>query len=377
MTSVLDNSIKVSEYIAACKEMNIAVLPPDINESNDGFTVVPEGIRFGLAAVKNIGKGFIQKVMAERTAGGPYQSLEDFCDRMLGTDLNKRALENLIKCGAMDCFGLFRSQMLQVYELILDAAADVRRKNVEGQTSLFDLAVEEETPKSHIPIPNIPELSRRDRMMMEKETTGLYLSGHPMDEYRDAVRRAHAVPMGQILEDFAEEGGPHRFHDDQQVTIAGVVQRMKMKTTKNNSMMAYVTLEDDTAAMELLAFSSTLSRSGSYLQENQAIVVQGRISVRDEKEPQLILNSARPLADFEGEAVAAMPTNGTLYLKIPSEESLEFQKTKAILNMFPGSNRVVVVAADTRVRRGTQCMLDQGMVQELRRLLGEMCVVIK
>ena len=386
MTSVLDSSAKLSEYIAECKEWGIALLPPDINESGDQFTPVEGGIRFGLAAVKNIGKGFIQKVVAERIQGGHFTSLEDFCRRMCGIDLNRRALENLIKCGAMDGFGLNRAQMLQIYEMVLDSALDASRRNVEGQMGLFDM-VEEDVPAPSIPVPKIPELSRRELMAMEKEAAGIYLTGHPMDDYRDAVRRAKAVSIGAIVGDFSDAEGPKRFRDDQQVSIAGMVERIKMKTTRNQSMMAYVTLEDDTDSMELLAFSNVLSQFGGYLQENSAVLVQGRISVRDEKEPQLVINAVRPLSDFESasEPEPEEPKKQTLqpapgqklWLKLPSEDSLEYRKTKAVLNMFPGQLPVVLYFTDTKLRRGTQVLAEEEMFSELKAILGEENVVLK
>ncbi|MBE6954965.1 MAG: DNA polymerase III subunit alpha [Ruminococcaceae bacterium] len=386
MTSVLDSSAKLSEYIAECREWGIALLPPDINESGDMFTPVEGGIRFGLAAVKNIGKGFIQKVVAERTQGGRFVSLEDFCRRMCGIDLNRRALENLIKCGAMDGFGLNRAQMLQIYETVLDFALDASRRNVEGQMGLFDM-VEDDVPAPSIPVPNIPELSRRELMAMEKDAAGIYLTGHPMDDYRDAVRRAKAVSIGAILADFSDAEGPKQFRDDQQVYIAGMVERIKMKTTRNQSMMAYVTLEDDTDTMELLAFSNVLSQFGGYLQENNAVLVQGRISVRDEKEPQLVINAVRLLSDFDGAAEPEpelpkkkdiTPTPGQkLWLKLPSEDSLEYRKAKAVLNMFPGQLPVVLYFADTKLRRGTQVMAAGDMFEELKGILGDENVVLK
>ena len=386
MTSVLDSSAKLSEYIAECREWGIALLPPDINESGDMFTPVEGGIRFGLAAVKNIGKGFIQKVVAERTQGGRFVSLEDFCRRMCGIDLNRRALENLIKCGAMDGFGLNRAQMLQIYETVLDFALDASRRNVEGQMGLFDM-VEDDVPAPSIPVPNIPELSRRELMAMEKDAAGIYLTGHPMDDYRDAVRRAKAVSIGAILADFSDAEGPKQFRDDQQVYIAGMVERIKMKTTRNESMMAYVTLEDDTDTMELLAFSNVLSQFGGYLQENNAVLVQGRISVRDEKEPQLVINAVRLLSDFDGAAEPEpelpkkkdiTPTPGQkLWLKLPSEDSLEYRKAKAVLNMFPGQLPVVLYFADTKLRRGTQVMAAGDMFEELKGILGDENVVLK
>ena len=384
MTSVLDSPAKIAEYIAECKELEIPLLEPDINESGDNFTAVNGGIRFGLAAVKNIGRGFVRRLMAEREANGRFRSLEAFCTRMQGQDLNKRAVENLIKCGAMDGFGLYRSQLLQIYEAVLDTVLEARRRNVEGQTSLFDFGAEEEEQPSaaaSIPVPNIPELPMRERMAMEKETTGLYLSGHPMDGYREQVRRLGAVTLGSILADFSNPEGPQTYRDDQPVTVAGVVQGVKMKTSRNNTSFAYVTLEDDTGTVEMLVFARGLQQYGGYLQENSAIVVQGRISARDDKDPQIMLNAAQPISDAAvmpppPERPAA-PQMSKLYLRLESENSLAYRKARAILNMFPGPVPVILYFLDTKARRGTACTPMPAMLDELRGLLGEGSVVPK
>ena len=373
LTSVLDNTTKTAGYIADCREMGIALLHPDINVSEDKFTVEPEGIRFGLGAVKNIGRGLIRQVMAERSENGPFTSLEDFAERMFHSDLNKRAVENLIKCGAMDCFGLRRSQMLYIYETVLDSVADVKRRNVEGQLQLFDFLGETERESVKIPVPELPELAKNDLMQMEKETIGLYLSGHPMDEYRRQLKGSGVVPILRIMESL--ENGDGVFRDEQIVRVAGIVEKVRMKTTRSNSMMAYVTLEDDTASIELLAFSNVIARSGSYLKENMAIVAEGRISVRDEKAPQMVLNEARPLSEVAEAAPAAQAQK--LYLKLPAENGAEDRKTRAILNMFPGDLPAVLYFADSGVRRGTRCMLRADMLAELRALLGEKNVVLK
>ena len=377
MTSVLDGSVKVAEYIGECKDWGIDVLPPDLNESTAHFTVVPEGIRFGLAAVKNIGRGFIQKVVAERESGGPYKSLEDFCTRMQGSELNKRAMENLIKCGACDCFGLKRSQLLYLYEAVMDSVADSRRRNVEGQMGLFDIGGEAE-PIARIPVPDLPELSKQDRMSMEKEVTGLYLSGHPMDDYRAFLRKAQVASIGEILDCF--ENGGDEFADEQQVRIAGIVQQVKMKTTRNQSMMAYVTLEDDAGAMELLVFSNTINQYGGYLSENAAVVVAGKISVRDEKAPQLIANQVWPMEQFtQLSAAAPVPRRKgeRLYLRLPSENGRELRRIRPVLQMFPGKLPVVLYFADTRLRRQTYCQPDPDLLRELEEILGKENVVLK
>ena len=369
LTSVLDNTTKTAGYIADCKELGIRLLHPDVNTSEDKFTVEPEGIRFGLGAVKNIGRGLLRQMVAEREANGRFTSLEDFAERMIDTDLNKRAVENLIKCGAMDSLGLNRAQMLYSYETVLDSVADSKKRNLAGQMQLFDMFSDGQEKKLTIPIPDLKELPKNDLMQMEKETIGLYLSGHPMDEYRKQLKGSKVVPILRIMQSFENNDGV--FRDEQIVRIAGVVESVKMKTTRNNSMMAYVTLEDDTAAIELLAFSNVIAKSGSYLKENTAVVVEGRLSVRDEKAPQMVLNEARLITEV------AKPEPQKLYLKLPSEGCTADRKTRAILNMFPGSLQAVLYFADSGVRRGTTCSVQEDMLQELRDILGENCVVLK
>ncbi|MEG2037562.1 MAG: DNA polymerase III subunit alpha, partial [Ruthenibacterium sp.] len=191
LTSVLGNSDKVSEYIAECRDWGIRLLPPDVNHSCDSFTVEAEGIRFGLVAIKNIGRGFIQALMEERK-NGLFASFSDFCERMSGSDMNKRAVENLICSGSFDAMGAHRSQLLDIYEKVLDNIATTRRQNLEGQIDFFGLSMSTEK-LSQIDLPNIPEFAASRLMAMEKESTGLFLSGHPMNAYRAAARAQGAV----------------------------------------------------------------------------------------------------------------------------------------------------------------------------------------
>ncbi len=379
MTSVLDSATKISGYISECKEMGIPVLPPDVNHSDDHFTVEGNAIRFGLGAVKNVGRGLIRSMAGKRDEGGPFRSLEDFIERMGEGELNKRAVENFIKCGAMDCFGYHRSELLAVYDNMMDAIASSRKKNLEGQMGLFAM-LDEDDRAARIPIPKMKELSKAEMLTMEKDTTGIYLSGHPMDDYRPYLRNTHVVHIGKLMEEESH------YEDDQIVSVAGIVQNVKMKTTRSNSMMAYVTVEDDTAAMEMLAFSNVLSQYGGYLRENSPVVVTGRLSLRDDKEPQIVINRARPISDFaEGNPEPAPrqkprdqePKTGTLYLRLPSEQGKLFAKIKAILNMFPGNSGVVLYFADTKLRRGTRCVIMENMLAELKNILGEGNVVLK
>ena len=377
MTSVLDSATKISGYIAECKEMGILVLPPDINHSDDHFTVEGDAIRFGLGAVKNVGRALIRTISVKRGADGPFKSMEDFLQRMGEGELNKRAVENFIKCGALDCFGHHRSELLAVYESMMDSVSNSRKRNLDGQMGMFAM-LDSDDKAASIPIPTLPELSKADMMTMEKETTGIYISGHPMDDYRGLLKGTHVVPIGILM------GDENPYKDDSIVSVAGIVQGVKMKTTRNNSMMAYVTVEDDTASIEMLAFSNVLNQYGGYLRENSAVVITGRLSLRDEKEPQIVINRARPISDYADESVVAEPEPipvqqkaDKLYLQLSGEEDPRYNKVKAILNMFPGDGQVVLFFADTRTRRGTLAAFDSRMQAELKNVLGDSNVVLK
>ncbi len=378
MTSVLDRLDKISGYINECKELGIAVLPPDINHSEDPFVAEGDAIRFGLGAVKNVGRGLIRSISANRKEDGPFKSLEDFIQRMSGAELNKRAVEHFIKCGSMDCFGYHRSELLGVYEAMMDSIAESKKRNLDGQMGLFGM-LDSEDKAASIVIAKKPELPKAELMAMEKETTGIYLSGHPMDDYRLYLKNTHVLPIGQLM----GEDCPVR--DDEIVSVAGIVQAVKMKSTRNNSMMAYVTVEDDTASIEMLAFSNVLTQYGSYLKENAVAVITGRLSLRDDKEPQIVINRARPISDFaqQGGQPAVAPTEnpqvltGKLYLKLPSAQSELCQQVKALVRKFPGSSEVVLYFADTKQRQGSRCALAQPLLEQLKNLLGNENVVVK
>ncbi len=376
MTSVLDSATKISGFIAECKELKTPVLPPYAILSDDHFAGEGDASRFGLGAVKNVGRCLIRTMVARRNEGGPFKSLEDFIQRMGEGELNKRAVENFIKCGAMDCFGYHRSELLAVYDTMMDAIASSRKKNLEGQMGLFSM-FQEEDKAAAIPIPKLAEMKKADLMALEKETTGIYLSGHPMDDYRGLLRNTHVVPMGNLLDEEST------YQDDQIVSVAGIIQNIKMKTTRNNSMMAYVTVEDDTASIEMLAFSNVLTQHSALIKENQPVVITGRLSLRDDKEPQIVINRVRSMAEFAPQTEVDRliypqpPKTGTLYLRLPSQSDPLFRKIRGILTMFPGAEKTVVYFADTKQRAGTTCALDERMLQELTAVLGSENVVVK
>ena len=375
LTSVLDSSEKVAEYIAECREMKIPLLPPDINESQPDFSVSSGGIRFGLTALKGVGRAFMTGMLKERTEHGPFTDFMDFCERMFDQELNRRVLESLIKSGAFDSMGCRRSQLMQVYGQVLDGIAESRRRNVEGQLDLFGMGGQEEqnVVQPALVLPDIPEYSAAELMTMEKETTGLYLTGHPMDQYRDLVRRRGAVPIGSIMTDFAREEGPQEYRDGQRVMVAGIVAAYKTRTTRNNTLMAYVNLEDDTGGMELLCFSRVMDESGGYIRDNSALLVTGKISVRDEKEPQIMVDSIRPLSDL-GEPDQQ---EQVLWLRLPSREDPRMRKVRLALSFFPGEQQAILYFEDCKKRVGTRCQIAPSLVKEMKERLGENNVVVK
>ena len=379
LSSVLDVSEKINEYFGECKENGVTLLPPDINRSSAGFTVEEGGIRFGLAAIKGIGRGLIARMEAERDKNGVFSDFQDFCRRMDGTDMNKRAVEGLIRAGAFDAMGARRSQLIAVYEKVMDGIAGSKRENLEGQIDFFGMGAEAQR-QAALTLPDLEEFSAGELMRMEKETTGLYLSGHPMDAFRDSAKRAGAVPIGRIRSDFAQEGGPRLFSDGQEVLLAGVVTASKTKTTKKNSLMAYVTLEDDSGSIEMLCFTRCLENYGSYLREGMVIAARGRLSVREEKAPQLMCDFAHPLGEQRepDEPASGRPKARTLYLRFPSMDSPEMEHFRKVVFMFEGkSNPVKIRLADTGKLIGTTCYLNDSLVNEMREILGEDNVVVK
>ena len=393
LTSVLDNSNKVAEYIAECRELGIKLLPPDVNESGANFTVAGENLRYGLVAIKGIGWGAINGLVAERESGGLFKSFEDFCRRMSGRELNRRAVENLIKAGAFDSMGYKRRALVQICGAVIDSISQAARDNISGQMDLFGDPDEggEARPVS-IPIPDIEEFSARERMAMEKETTGLYLTGHPMDEYRAAVKKIGASPIGAVMNDFAAEDGPRSFADGQYITVAGVVAGARTRPTKNNSLMSYITLEDDTGAMEVIAFQRVLDQSSMFIKDNAALIVRGRISVRDEKEPQLMADTIRPIEEADSmKAAAARPDSAPkpaphgddpaaqqkLWVKLPAADDPRIKRIELILTMFPGQQQMVIYCAREKRKLTARCIIHDSLVAELKEMLGEENVVVK
>ena len=395
LTSVLDWSEKISEYIAAAREMGIAVLPPDVNESFDGFSVSGENIRFGLAAVKGVGRGFMKQLVAEREQHGAFASFQQFCERMFDRELNRRAVESLIKAGAFDSLGYRRSQLLQIANLVLDAVSQARKRNIEGQMDLFGLG-NESVQDSEVALPDIPEVSKRELLAMEKETTGLYLSGHPMDEYGDLARKANAASIRAIIDDLTGETAAPVYKDGMTVRLACVITSVRLKSTRNGSMMAYVMAEDESAAIELVVFPRSLQQCGSYLTEDSAVLLTGKIDAREDEAPKVLLNEAQPLTIDAVESTrsrekpresvftprqAAQKAPQKLYIRVPDMACDACGKIKAVLSAHTGETPVVFCPEDTQKRmlapRTLWCEADIPLLTELRAIVGEKNVAMK
>ena len=294
--------------------------------------------------------------------------------------MNKRAVENLIKAGAFDTMGAYRSQLIQVYEKVLDAIAGSRKVNVEGQLDIFGMAAGNGEQAAAIHLPEVPEYTATERMFMEKETTGLYLSGHPMNDYRAAARAAGAVPIHDLLEDFAAEGGPTRYADGQNVTVAGIVTSNRTRTTKNNTLMAYVVVEDEVSSIELLCFSRTIEQCGSYMAVNTPVLVKGRLSVRDEKPPQIMCDTLYPL---DTNAVPSTPVQpetkkaAAIFLRVPGMDSVAFRHIRLVMTMFEGETPVKIRLADTGKLLAGKCLYHPALLAECRQWLGEENVVVR
>ena len=389
LTSVLDSSDKISEYINECRNMGIALLPPDVNRSFDTFTVEKEGIRFGLVAIKNIGRGVMESMVREREENGPFGGFQDFCERMYGYDINKRAVENLIRAGAFDCFGARRSQLIAVHDKLLDSISESRRQNVEGQLDFFSMGAATVQQRSvELVLPDVPEFPMDERMRQEREVTGLYLSGHPMDAYRTEAKTRGAVYISTINEDFAQEGGASTFADGQNVLIGGVITAFKTKTTRNQTLMAYATVEDETSSIEILCFSRVLERHQRILEGGGTVLVQGKISVRDDKPPQIMCDAVYPLNGQERvenslpqkaqERPGVQILDGkVLWIRLDREDHPALAHINRLIAMFPGATPARIFFTSTGKRMGTTCLLTKSLVDELIEGLGKENIVIQ
>lgn len=348
LISSVDDLDKINRYIENCSEMGIDRLPPDVNRSEDTFTVEDNGIRFGLSAVKNVGRSLIINLVSEREKNGSFKSFSDFIDRTAGKDMNKRALEGLIECGAFDSMGIKRSQLLSVYERALEGTARNARDNVAGQMSLFDSADE----NTEMEFPDIPELDKRMLLKMEKDSIGMYFSGHPMEEYTEKAKKLTKYTIRDILDSVHrdEEGNYHAaqgaLSDGDTVVICAAVESRKNKTTRANAQMAFAVLEDSYGSIECIVFPKVLSEYSAKLQENNIVAVRGRVSVREDEEPKLIAETIELIDEALEKNKTQSPKR--LYIKLKSRTDENLELVSEMLSPFQGDMPVCLFFEDTK-----------------------------
>lgn len=379
LTSVLDNTDKVIEYTTECQRMNLRVLQPDVNASDIGFTVVDGDIRFGLLALKNVGRNLIASVVREREEH-PYRSLYDFCKRMHGTELNRRAVESMIKAGAFDSIEPNRHMLVNNLEGILKSIETVSRKNLEGQLDLFSgFSAEEAAAADDYRMQPCEEYSPDIRLQYEKEVSGLYLSGHPLDKYEEEIRRLSECRIS----DLTGENG--RDYDNRMLRLVCTVVRAKTITTKSGGLMAFVTIEDRSGTMELLVFPKTLTDCAEAIRDNEVVVVTGRASCKEDEQTKLIAETVTPIALYSPERAGrpkpAASRNAGLWLRMDSPDGEAYDEVKNLLSIFEGEMPVYIKFDSTgqRVRapRNLWCIPNELLLRELERILGKGNVVLK
>lgn len=399
MTSIMGNSDKVVEYIRECNAIGIPVNPPDINKSFSKFSVEGDSIRFGLAAVKNVGVNIIENIVKEREANGEFKDFVDFAKRLDTKDTNKRVVESLIKCGAFDQISENRATLMAGYESVLESISMDRKKNVQGQISLFDAfsAQVEEVPDMQLStnLPVVREFSEKERLNMEKEVLGMYLSGHPLSEYKSELDRKTSINMKKINELKENEKTFMKLHD-REVIMGGMVIAKRIMTTKRNEIMAFITLEDLYGAIEVVVFPQTLKKFNILLNDDSIILIKGAISI-DDDEAKLIardikdineeyrFNSEKISFDLKGNSNKPKSKQMNVRIDTVGDEEL-LMKVFKITRKYPGSDRLVLLPKDQNIDMskpiaykvpGMYINADEELKKELGSLVGKLNIEIE
>ncbi len=395
LTSVLGNMDKVRAYVRICQKFRIRVLPPDINESESYFTPVGGKIRFGLLAIKNIGKTFVDAILSERKKS-PFRSFTDFLSRMSSVgDINSRMVEGLIKSGCFDSLSVYRSQLMEVYSDLLLSLAEKKRSNLAGQFDLFS-EMDSAMPELHITYPDIPEYGTRELLILEKESSGMYFTGHLLDDYKeDLAERPHDT-ITAIMAAFEEETG--KYHENDMVRIAGIVTARTEKQSRNGQRMFFATVEDGEGEIEIIAFPAQAERLGHIVRTDSPVYITGKITVRDEEPPKLILSSADFLKSNAekrnaernnkiSENNAGQKTDdgkpssdARLYIRVPTLNGFDRERLLSVLRQYPGTTPAALFAADTRkyvLVQGYAVTPHKNLLSKLAFLYGDANIVLK
>ncbi len=370
MTSVIDNPGKVSEYIYSCRQMGIRILPPDINKGVGNFSVDNGDIRYGLAAIKSIGRPVIEAILEERKVRGEFRSLKDFAERMSGKELNKRTIENFIKSGAFDGLGGTRKQFMIIYIQVLEQVNQERKHSMAGQLSLFDMVDEEQKAEFDIPLPDVGEYEKETKLAFEKEVLGIYLTGHPMEDYEEKWKKN----ITRTTMDFQidEENGRAKVRDGAYETVGGIIAGRTIKYTKNNKTMCFLMLEDLLGTLEIVVFPRYYEMYRAYLEEESKVFIRGRVSEEDDAPSKLICESITP---FE-------QTRKEIWLQYVDKETFlkEEQMLYEMIGSSDGDDQVVIFCkAERAVKRlpaNRNVHAEPGLLSRLTNYLGESCIKV-
>ena len=364
MTSVMDNVTKVSEYILACRNMGIGILPPDINEGVSGFSVSGNSIRYGLSAIKSVGRAVVEVIISERESGGPFSTLEDFVSRMSNREVNKRTLESFIKSGALDSLPGTRKQKLYVSSELLENKAREKKTVMEGQMSFFDIAPEEDKGNFQVSFPEVGEFDKETLLAFEKETLGIYVSGHPMEAYQELWQKNVTARTSDFIVD---EDGHTVVEDNSTVVVGGMITGKKVKTTRTSQLMAFVSLEDMVGTVEALVFPKIYEKNKEYLTEDSKVFLRGRASIGDDPVGKLVCEEVIPFS--------AIPNELWLQFENQAFYDRTVDSVMAVLRESEGKDRVVMYLKEERKLRrlSPSWAIDaQGrLLEELYTLLGE------
>ena len=383
LTSFLDNSGKVAQYINECSRLGIKILPPHVNRSTEAFEVSDGNIHFSLLAVKNLGRGFIRRMVDERTMNGNFKDFYDFCRRMYGKDFNRRAIESLVKCGAFDGMGANRRQMCAVIDPIIEELDNTKRRNVEGQIGFGDLssgsAAEPTESKSSFAYPPAEEFSPEMLLKYEKEVAGMYLSGHPMAQYRELSKALKCAQIGDIA---AEES---RYKDNDRVLLLGLITSAKKKITKSDATMAFLNFEDMTGSIEVIVFPKTLIEKPTMFHEGNILLLHGRVSMREDEDTKVVCEAVEPCPSSVPAEAAKAPTQEKkkvargLFLRFDTASSPQIEYCRKLLNIFDGAVPLYYYFADTKEYKrnpiGQNIDVNDVLLRELRKILGESNVI--
>ena len=370
MTSVIDNPKKVAEYILVCRNMGIEILPPDINEGESGFSVSGSSIRYALTAIKSVGRPVITAVVEERKERGPFLNLQDFVNRITDKDVNKRAVESFIKAGALDGLGGTRKQFMSVFSQVMDRTQKDRKNNMAGQLSLFDIVEEEEKEGLALKLPDVGEYPKEMKLAFEKEVLGIYVSGHPLEEYETAWRKK----ISNTTADFAydEEVQGVRVKDGAKAVIGGLIAGKTIKYTKDNKIMAFLTIEDLVGTVEVIVFPKTYEQSASFLTEDAKVFVQGRISVEEDKDGKLICEKIVPFTELKKK----------VWIKFPDMEAYKAAEAGLMdtLRESEGKDGIVIYIENPKAKKelppNQNVEADESLVNRLQERFGRENVTV-